>query len=161
MYFYPKFIGAYNYLYALSSLSPVDFFLGISIGSIKPYLLDAYLGSTVRDIFLESTGSDLSTFTSTGSLSEFSSTTPWWVPTIIVATILLVSTFAAELFTSTYKEIEDELKLLTNTTADGKIDAFSALGINENDLPSYLRSAKNLVDSSWTRIEAVIADEVY
>jgi uncharacterized membrane protein YdjX (TVP38/TMEM64 family) len=37
-------IGAYNYLYGATSVSPLDFFAGISLGSIKPYLLDSYLG---------------------------------------------------------------------------------------------------------------------
>ena len=37
-------IGAYNYLYGATSVSPLDFFAGISLGSVKPYLLDSYLG---------------------------------------------------------------------------------------------------------------------
>jgi uncharacterized membrane protein YdjX (TVP38/TMEM64 family) len=37
-------IGAYNYLYGATSVSPLDFIAGISLGSVKPYLLDSYLG---------------------------------------------------------------------------------------------------------------------
>ena len=39
-------IGAYNYLYGATSVSPLDFFAGISLGSVKPYLLDSYLGES-------------------------------------------------------------------------------------------------------------------
>jgi len=37
-------IGMYNYLYGATSVSFSDFFLGLTLGSAKPYLLDSYLG---------------------------------------------------------------------------------------------------------------------
>ena len=40
----PLPIGAYNYIYGASSVSVLDFIAGISLASIKPMLLDSYLG---------------------------------------------------------------------------------------------------------------------
>ena len=37
-------IGAYNYIYGVTNVSFVDFVIGIFVGSLKPYLLDSYLG---------------------------------------------------------------------------------------------------------------------
>lgn len=37
-------LGAYNYLYGATSVSVSNFALGLSAGSLKPYLLDSYLG---------------------------------------------------------------------------------------------------------------------
>ena len=36
--------GAYAYIYGTSQLSPLQFSAGYFLGSLKPYLLDAYLG---------------------------------------------------------------------------------------------------------------------
>jgi hypothetical protein len=36
--------GGYNYIYGASSVSVFDFLAGITLGSIKPYFLDCYLG---------------------------------------------------------------------------------------------------------------------
>lgn len=53
-------IGAYNYLYGVTSVSPLDFIAGISLGSIKPYLLDSYLGKLVSVILFFSPSSSSS-----------------------------------------------------------------------------------------------------
>ncbi|CAM9717599.1 unnamed protein product, partial [Discosporangium mesarthrocarpum] len=37
-------LGAYNYVYGITSLTLADFLSGTFIGSFKPYLLDSYLG---------------------------------------------------------------------------------------------------------------------
>jgi len=37
-------LGMYNYLYGVTNVPFQDFFAGIFLGSIKPYLLDSYLG---------------------------------------------------------------------------------------------------------------------
>lgn len=176
-------LGGYNYIYALSSVSFFDFLLGVSLGSIKPYLLDAFLGNAVRDIFFSLTntgtniiaqgGNSITTAlqTATSSMSESSSllassalsttpSSPWWLPIIVVGSVLLVSSFAADLFSSTYKEIEEELRSITETSADENIDTLRALGMQETDLPPPLRTAKQAVDSAWLRIESVLADEV-
>lgn len=42
---FPIPMGAYNYIYGSSSVSVIDFLGGITLGSIKPYFLDAYLGT--------------------------------------------------------------------------------------------------------------------
>jgi len=43
--------AGYNYLYGASSVSVFDFLAGITLGSIKPYFLDCYLGDLNLEYF--------------------------------------------------------------------------------------------------------------
>ena len=144
-------VAAYNYVYSITSVSTLDFLMGITLGSIKPYLLDCYLGLFGKSI-LDNPG------------TGFSSTEDY-VLLGIVTLVIIVGTFAAQLATSTWKEIQNEIKLMTavtttTTTTDtttnlidggnsinttevsatsGELGFFELLGITDSDLPKPLQ----------------------
>ena len=70
--------GAYNYLYGATSVKLRDFILGLSAASVKPYLLDAYLGVYGKSV-LDNDGDGSSD----------------WVVCAVVAVLLLVGELAA------------------------------------------------------------------
>jgi hypothetical protein len=168
-------VGGYNYVYALTSVKFLDYILGISLGSIKPYFLDSYLGSCIRDalaVFLpnSATNNPMATATiATNSLAIDEALGSQWIPLLVLVSIIVVSSFATDLFSATYDEIDKELKLIIaskkkldeipNDTEED-VDMFIALGIEEESLPALVRNTKKLTDDAWQRIQMVVLDEV-
>lgn len=91
-------VGAYNYLYALLNVSTIDFFLGITLGSIKPYLLDCYLGIFGRDLFLPG--------------QQVMQQEEGWMMLGWVAVVALVTAFLTQWLQSAYQELDKEMKTL-------------------------------------------------
>ena len=71
----------------------MDFFAGISLGSIKPYLLDSYLGLFGKSLIDDPSGG--------GMYSDV-------VLFAFISVLILVGTFATEVATSTWEEIQTE-----------------------------------------------------
>jgi SNARE associated Golgi protein len=157
-------IGAYNYLYGVTSVSALDFIMGISLGSIKPYLLDSYLGLFGKSLIDDPNGGGVY---SDVALLAF------------ITVIILVGTFATEVAASTWEEIKKEtaendaqLALQESSSSEVLSDASKALsssgflrmmGVTAEDvekLPGWLKGLVGDVFSAQNRVEAVIVDEV-
>eukprot|EP01040_Poterioochromonas_malhamensis_P001898 gene1898-2031_t len=149
-------IAAYNYMYALSSVSALDFIAGVGLGSVKPYLLDSYLGSFLGTSLLSGEG-------------NLNMKANEWMTFGVIAVILLVGTFASQLVSSTWKEIQEELKSIQKQQKEDKdgvevgsgngFDVFSALGIEQKDIPSPLIQGQEKLKKAWDRLKVVIEDE--
>eukprot|EP01031_Cornospumella_fuschlensis_P032541 gene32541-39343_t len=138
-------IGAYNYLYGVLSVSVVDFVGGITLGSIKPYLLDNYLGVFGRSML------------PLGEASSAASPHSDVLALAAVALLVVAGGLAAELFQKTYREIQDEVQALG---ADKQGDWMALWGVQPADLPPWLLRAKTALDDSWARLERVLDDEL-
>lgn len=139
-------IGGYNYLYgAATSVAAWDFFSGISLASLKPYFLDSYLGVFGKSVI---DGDD--------SQSDL-------VLGVVLFVVILVGSFATQIVSSTFDEIQKEAKLLEGQT-DGNGTEISGggvwdLGFTLEDVPSFARGIAGDLLSAKTRIEDVIKDE--
>lgn len=144
-------------MYALSSVSALDFIAGVGLGSVKPYLLDSYLGSFLGTSLLSGEG-------------NLNMKANEWMTFGVIAVILLVGTFASQLVSSTWKEIQEELKSIQKQQKEDKdgvevgtgngFDVFSALGIDQKDIPSPLIQGQEKLKKAWDRLKVVIEDEV-
>merc|ERR1712232_25712 len=55
---YPSPRGMYNYIYGVTNVPLFDFAAGIFLGSLKPYLLDSYLGYFGKNLIDGSSGEE-------------------------------------------------------------------------------------------------------
>ena len=133
-------VAAYNYVYSITSVTAQDFLLGITLGSIKPYLLDCYLGLFGKSI-LDTPPSD----NNSGLISSSGD----YVLLGIVALVIIVGTFAGQIVTNTWKEIQSEIKLIASNDENGidssssrsgnEMGFFELLGITDSDLPTPIQ----------------------
>lgn len=152
-------IAAYNYLYAVLSVTPFEFFAGITLGSIKPYLLDCYLGLFGKSFLLSSTD----TPDSGGELVLLG----------VVALVVIVGSFAAQVAARSWEEIQQEINMLQQTlrarddpsdlTRYGgdlnDVGLWDLIGVKDEELPQFLRGWKQTFDRAYTRLEIVLFDE--
>jgi uncharacterized membrane protein YdjX (TVP38/TMEM64 family) len=142
-------IAAYNYLYGASSVSIFDFIVGISLGSIKPYFLDSYLGIFGKSIIDN-------TATSDGDV----------ILLVVVAVVVLVGTYATQIASQAWDEMQDEIRELGEiadgdaSPASSDTSLFGLLGIKDTDLPSWARDVKCSFQAAASRLETVISDEI-
>lgn len=86
-------IAAYSYLYGATSIRFLDFVFGLSLGSIKPYAFDCYLGLLSKSV-IDDNSTDSDPFILAG-----------------VTAIILVGILSSQLASSIYEElISDENK---------------------------------------------------
>ena len=108
-------IGMYNYVYGVTNVPVTDFMGGIFLGSLKPYLLDSYLGFFGKEVIEQSaagaetaTGAGYQDFLLLGALG------------VSVLIGVFASQLASETWDSVLEEIEEEKK---NTSEDDGEDA--------------------------------------
>jgi uncharacterized membrane protein YdjX (TVP38/TMEM64 family) len=89
-------LGMYNYVYGISNVKYFDFAGGIFFGSIKPYLLDSYLGYFGKTLVDGTAGQD-------GGLQDY----------ILVGVLgfsVLIGVFASQLASETWDAVLEEQK---------------------------------------------------
>lgn len=89
-------IGAYNYVYGVTNVSYVDFATGMFLGSIKPYLLDSYLGYFGKSIL---DGSSAENFEEDFALI------------LALCASVLIGVFASQLASETWESVQKEIEL--------------------------------------------------
>ena len=89
-------IGMYNYVYGVTNIPYLDFAGGIFLGSLKPYLLDSYLGVFGKQI-VDGTASD-------GGLQDA-------LLLIALGVSVLIGVFASQLANETWDSINEEIEL--------------------------------------------------
>ncbi len=89
-------IGAYSCEYGVTNVSCIDFSTGIFLGSIKPYLLDSYLGYFGKNII---DGSSSESFTEDFTLI------------LALCVSVLIGVFASQLAGETWESVQKEIEL--------------------------------------------------
>lgn len=89
-------IGAYNYLYGVSNVYYWDFVVGIFLGSLKPYLLDSYLGYYGKEVFDGAAGY--------GTEEDL-------ILVFALVVSALVGIFATQLASSTWDAVREEIEM--------------------------------------------------
>lgn len=93
-------LGMYNYIYGVTNVPVLEFVSGVFLGSLKPYLLDSYLGYFGKEVLQGSSDN-------TAGLQDF-------VLLGVLGVSVLIGVFASQLASETWdsvlQEIEDEKK---------------------------------------------------
>jgi len=140
-------IGLYNYVYAITNVPIFDFVAGIFLGSLKPYLLDSYLGYFGKEL-VEGAGS---------------SDTEDAILLVVLGFSVLIGVFASQLASETWeavqKEVELEKEALENSgekkeEKDGIVRSIAGI-----DLPEIFVGAQINWKEASERIEEFIEIE--
>jgi uncharacterized membrane protein YdjX (TVP38/TMEM64 family) len=94
-------IGAYNYIFAVSSVPVLDFCGGIFLGSLKPYLLDSYLGYFGKEIIEANSAS--------GSATEVAQMQDF-ILIVALGVSVLIGVFASQLASQTWDSVLEEVE---------------------------------------------------
>jgi uncharacterized membrane protein YdjX (TVP38/TMEM64 family) len=90
-------LGLYNYVYGVTNVPLLDFVAGIFLGSLKPYMLDSYLGYFGKTVLDGSAGSD-----------------PMNIQDVILLVALglsvLIGVFASQLAGETWDTVREEVQ---------------------------------------------------
>ena len=90
-------IGAYNYVYGVTNVPFTDFVGGIFIGSLKPYLLDSYLGYFGKSVVDGTVGTSTDTSNDVILLGA-------------LGIAVLIGVFASQLASKTFESITAEIE---------------------------------------------------
>jgi len=180
----PLPVAGYNYLYGASSVSVFDFLAGITLGSIKPYFLDCYLGLFGKSVIDEAIRSRqvIDPLSSEVDVSQNDI-----VLLSVVALVLVVGSFATQVAANTWTEIKTEMDTLraasqlssavvdedisksieipeweeNNVDSKGEknMSILDMLAIEESELPSFLRSINDQIKRSSSKLKKAIRDE--
>lgn len=140
-------IGLYNYIYGVTNVPYFDFATGIFLGSLKPYLLDSYLGLFGKNL-IDGTGGD--------------SGAEDWILLVALGVSTLIGVFASQLAAETWEAVQKEVeaeKLASEqeegTDASKKKDGItrSFLGL---DLPEFLITFQTTLKEAERRMEDTI-----
>jgi uncharacterized membrane protein YdjX (TVP38/TMEM64 family) len=142
-------IGMYNYIYGVTAVSVLDFAGGIFLGSMKPYLLDSYLGFFGKSVI-------------DGSISAETS----WQDVILLAALALsvlvgvfASQLAAETWESVLEEVEAEKALKEVPGPEKKDDDAVIREIVGLQLPQWLVGFQLALQQGSIRMNEMILDE--
>ena len=101
---------------------------------------------------------------------ELSMTANEWITFGVILMIFLVGTFASQLVSSVWKEVQEELKSIqqqqestvssSSSSDKNSLDLLAAFGIEKQDVPSPLIQWNEKLSAAWKRLKLVIEDEV-
>jgi uncharacterized membrane protein YdjX (TVP38/TMEM64 family) len=90
-------LGMYNYVYGISNVKYFDFAGGIFLGSLKPYLLDSYLGYFGKTLVDGTAGQD-------GGFQDY-------ILVAVLGVSVLIGVFASQLASETWDAVLEEQKV--------------------------------------------------
>mmetsp|Transcript_705 Transcript_705/g.1100 ORF Transcript_705/g.1100 Transcript_705/m.1100 type:complete len:689 (-) Transcript_705:46-2112(-) len=139
----PVPIGAYNYLYGVSNVYYWDFAVGIFLGSLKPYLLDSYLGYYGKEVFDGAAGY--------GTEEDL-------ILLFALAVSALVGIFATQLAADTWSAVKEEIEIESMRKGDRDSDGVikKVLGL---PLPSWAVENQRSLKETEREIERMIKSE--
>lgn len=144
-------IGMYNYIYGVTNVPALDFAGGIFLGSLKPYLLDSYLGFFGKSVV-------------DGSLGDATSYQDIILLVALGVSVLIgvfASQLAAETWDTVLEEVETE-KALKEGRDPNEIEeeddgiTREILGYN---LPLWLVGSQLALKDAGVRVNELILDE--
>ena len=153
--------GAYPYIYGTSKLQPPTFALGYFLGSLKPYLLDSYLGVFSKQVI---DGESLD-----GSRDI--------ILLVGLGALVLVGVFATELATESWDLVNAEMKTETeerkareaaglldddegpspdaaDDTWDGMVGPFNTTSFRQSVVELVPQEAREEASGVWSQMEA-------
>jgi len=137
-------IGMYNYIYGVTNVPLFDFAAGIFLGSLKPYLLDSYLGYFGKNLIDGSSGEESQDI----------------ILFVVLGLSILIGVFASELAGETWEAVQMEIEAEKEETINSKEEndsmSESFLGF---DLPQWAMSLKLGVKDAAARVEDVVDAE--
>lgn len=139
-------IGLYNYIYGVTNVPYFDFSAGIFLGSLKPYLLDSYLGYFGKSL-VEGGGN---------------SETEDAILLVALGVSTLIGVFASQLASETWEAVQKEVEAekAASDNGDGKQDdgiTRSFLGL---DLPEWVVGFQLAIKAAEGRMEETVAAEI-
>lgn len=140
-------IGFYNYIYGVTKVPPLDFAGGIFLGSMKPYLLDSYLGYFGKSVI-------------DGSLSQDTS----WQDVILLVALgvsVLIGVFASQLAAETWESVLEEVEAekKEKDPEDGEKDDGVMRDIAGFNLPQWIVGFQLALQQADMRMNELILDE--
>lgn len=144
-------IGMYNYIYGVTNVPALDFAGGIFLGSLKPYLLDSYLGFFGKSVV-------------DGSLGEATSYQDIILLVALGVSVLIgvfASQLAAETWDSVLEEVETEKALKEGrdpNEVEEEDDGITRQVIGYN-LPLWVVGAQLALKDAGIRVNELILDE--
>ena len=139
-------LGFYNYVYGVTGVPFLDFFAGIFIGSLKPYLLDSYLGYFGKQI-VDGSAADAS------GLQDI-------ILLVALGLSVLIGVFASQLAGETWDSVLEEVEVEkrgkegNEEEDDGIVRSFLNI-----DLPEWLVGFQIALAMADDRIHSLIYDE--
>lgn len=146
-------IGLYNYVYGVIGVPLWQFAGGIFLGSIKPYLLDSYLGYFGKEVLRGSQGDPLQDFLLLGALGVS----------------VLIGVFASQLASETWETVLEEVEAEKQQRAQAGEDDDDKEGEDDDDgivrnimgveVPEFLVGFQLALRQADERIGALIDEE--
>ena len=145
-------IGFYNYVYGVTNVPYLDFAGGIFLGSMKPYLLDSYLGYFGKSLIDGSAAND-------GGLQDV-------ILLVALGVSVLVGVFATQLASETWDSVleeveEDErLKKEAEEAEGGEVDDGIVREIFGITVPDWIVGFQLALQDADERISQLLLEEV-
>lgn len=139
-------IGLYNYVYGVTNVPFVDFAGGIFLGSLKPYLLDSYLGVFGKQLV-------------DGTAGESGMQDALLL--IALGVSVLIGVFASQLANETWESINEEIELEKKAAAEKEDTTEDDVmrQIMGMDLPQWIVGFQLSLQAADERVGAMIVDE--
>lgn len=137
-------LGMYNYVYGVTNVPYFDFAGGIFLGSLKPYLLDSYLGYFGKTV-VDGTAGDPGGFQDTLLLAALGFS-------------VLIGVFASQLAGETWDSVLEEQKVAVAAECDDEGDGIvrEVFGVV---LPEALVNFQSAMQMAEERIDKIILQE--
>ncbi|KAL9189607.1 hypothetical protein ACHAXT_009282 [Thalassiosira profunda] len=142
-------IGLYNYVYGVTNVPYLQFAGGIFLGSLKPYLLDSYLGVFGKQIVDGTAGE--------GGMQDA-------LLLIALGVSVLIGVFASQLANETWDAINEEVEIEKAEKAameDGEKNDGVTREFMGMDLPQWLVGFQLALQAGDERVNAMIEDEYH
>ncbi len=141
-------IGAYNYIYGVTNVPFLSFVGGIFLGSLKPYLLDSYLGYFGKEV-IEGNVAD------SDSLQDI-------ILLVVLGVSVLIGVFASQLAGETWESVSEEIeaeKLKKENQNDQEVDDKITRSLFGIDLPLWIVGAQISITEAQERMDKMIEIE--
>jgi len=137
-------VGMYNYVYGVTNVPYLDFAGGIFLGSLKPYLLDSYLGYFGKTL-VDGTAGD------SGGFQDI-------LLLVVLGFSVLIGVFASQLAGETWDSVLEEQKAEALAEGGEKDDGITKeiFGI---ELPEFLINFQSAMQLADKRIDKIILQE--
>jgi uncharacterized membrane protein YdjX (TVP38/TMEM64 family) len=137
-------LGMYNYVYGISNVKYIDFAGGIFLGSLKPYLLDAYLGYFGKTLVDGTAGQD-------GGLQDY-------ILIAVLGVSVLIGVFASQLASETWDAVLEEQKEDASKNDNDKKDDV-VTEIFGQKLPPWMVGFQYTIQQADERMTNLVYDE--
>lgn len=135
-------IGMYNYVYGVTSVPATDFAIGIFVGSLKPYLLDSYLGYYGKSI-----------------IDGSSDPTADGILLLALGISILVGVFASQLAGETWEAVQAEIDAENEMNGDGAEEEQPAETFFGFEVPLWIVGMQIAMKEAEDKIYSVVEDE--